>query len=248
MKKTILLIILSINTIIILLSPCFAGSWEQDNFGWKYKNDAGIYVTSNWEWIDANNDGNKECFYFNELGYLLTNTITPDGYTVNANGEWVINNVVQHKASNVIIPKKEDEPTKTDMKILGIDDSIKSYEDLNVTGDTSKEASHNILSQLKIRCQTVANNLYNENLKDIKVTDWSQSDKYEVLSDYDSYLDRFFEDYEIQVDYVISTFNLPAGRKLKMMNDGVSTALEVRSNLSEKLSKAINKYKNKNKD
>ena len=240
-------LLLSVFLTFTITTIVFAGSWEQDAFGWKYKTDAGTYVTSNWEWIDLDNSGNKKCFYFNELGYLLTNTITPDGYTVNANGEWTVNGIVQYKASNVIIPRKEESSTQTDIKILGIDDSIKSYKDLNVSGSTSKEASHNILSQLKLRCQTVANNLYNENLKDIKVTDWSQSDKYEVLSDYDSYLDGFFNDYEIQVDYVISTFNLPDGRKLKMMNDGVSAALEVRSNLSEKLSKAINKYKGKDK-
>ena len=28
-------------------------------------------------------------YYFNTSGALLTNTTTPDGYTVNANGEWV---------------------------------------------------------------------------------------------------------------------------------------------------------------
>ena len=28
-------------------------------------------------------------YYFNTSGALLTNTTTPDGYTVNVNGEWV---------------------------------------------------------------------------------------------------------------------------------------------------------------
>ena len=28
-------------------------------------------------------------YYANESGALATNTITPDGYTVNADGEWV---------------------------------------------------------------------------------------------------------------------------------------------------------------
>ncbi len=27
-------------------------------------------------------------YYFDKSGALLTNTITPDGYYVNANGEW----------------------------------------------------------------------------------------------------------------------------------------------------------------
>lgn len=241
MKKPFLL---SIVLCILLVTLCYAGSWEQDAFGWKYKNDAGVYITSNWEWIDTNNDGNQECFYFNELGYMLANGFAPDGSEVNANGEWIVNGVVQHKASNIIVNNVE-QMHEYQTGVLGIDDSIKSYKDLNVTGNTSQEAAHNILSQFKIRCQTVANNLYNENLKDIKVTDWSQSEKKEVLSDYDSYLDGFYNDYEIQVDYVVATFNLPKGRKEKMLSDAVSTAMEVRSNLSEKLSKAINKYKGK---
>ena len=237
---------LSIILSLILTDYCYAGSWEQDAFGWKYKTDAGNYVTANWEWIDTNNDGQQECFYFNELGYMLVSGFAPDGSEVNANGEWVVNGVVQHKASNVII-SNSDQMHEYQSSVLGINDSIKSYKDLNVSGNTSQEATHNILSQFKIRCQTVANNLYNENLKDIKVTDWSQSDKYEVLTDYDSYLSGFYDDYEIQVDYVMATFNLPKGRRDKMISDAVSVAMEIRANLSEKLSKAINKYKGKDK-
>lgn len=241
MKKSLLL---STIFIIALAINSFAGTWEQDALGWKYKNDTGAYVTSNWEWIDTNGDGSQECFYFNELGYMLVNSFAPDGSQVNANGEWVVNGVVQHKSANVIT-NNNNQMHEYKEGVLGIDDSIKSYKDLNVTGSTSQEAAHNILSQFKIRCQTVANNLYNENLSDIKVTDWSQSDKQEVLTDYDSYLSGFYDDYEIQVDYVMAKFNLPKGRKDKMMSDAVSTAMEVRSNLSEKLSKAINKYKGK---
>ena len=57
-----------------------------------------------WQWIDGNGDGLKECYYFNQddtnslglpQGAMLKNTTTPDGYTVNANGEWVVNGVVQ---------------------------------------------------------------------------------------------------------------------------------------------------------
>ena len=243
MKRSLFLSLILTFTIATI---CFAGSWEQDNFGWKYKNDSGAYVISNWEWIDTNGDGQQECFYFNELGYMLVNGFAPDGSEVNANGEWIANGIVQHKSSNAIINSTDTvQMHEFQSGVLGINDSIKSYEDLNVTGNTSQEASNNILSQFKIRCQTVANNLYEENLKDIKVTDWSSSDIREVLTDYDSYLEGFYDDYEIQVDYVMAEFNLPKGRRDKLMSDAVSTAMEVRSNLSEKLSKAVNKYKGK---
>ena len=50
-----------------------------------------------WAWIDGNKDGIAECYYFNENGYMLANTNTPDNYTVNENGAWTINGVVQTK-------------------------------------------------------------------------------------------------------------------------------------------------------
>ena len=40
-------------------------------------------------------DGVAECYYFNGDGYMLANTTTPDGYTVNADGAWTVNGVVQ---------------------------------------------------------------------------------------------------------------------------------------------------------
>lgn len=64
----------------------FAGEWKQDNFGWKYQEDNGSYVNKTWKEI------NNEWYYFNEGGYMLSDTTTPDGYTVNKTGEWVENN------------------------------------------------------------------------------------------------------------------------------------------------------------
>ena len=46
-------------------------------------------------WIDGDNDGVSECYYFNQWGYLITNTHSPDGYYVDANGAWVDSGRVQ---------------------------------------------------------------------------------------------------------------------------------------------------------
>ena len=74
--------------------PAFAaGTWHHDQYGWWYY-DNGWYVNC-WQWIDGNDDGIKECYYFNQDGYCLTNTTTPDGYTVNGDGAWVVDGVVQ---------------------------------------------------------------------------------------------------------------------------------------------------------
>ena len=76
----------------------FAGQQKQDHIGWWWQEDNGSYPVSTWQWIDGNNDGIAECYYFDNLGYCLLNTITPDGYTVNADGAWIVNGIIQTKS------------------------------------------------------------------------------------------------------------------------------------------------------
>lgn len=77
----------------------FAGEWKisQQNGKWWYLNDDGTYAKDGWHWIDGNNDGIAECYYFDSDGYLYVNTTTPDGYLVDSNGAWTINGVIQTK-------------------------------------------------------------------------------------------------------------------------------------------------------
>ena len=63
--------------------------WKQDAAGWWYQNEDGTYVKSEWSWIDG------RCYYFNEDGYCLQNTQTPDGYSVDMQGAWIEDGVVQ---------------------------------------------------------------------------------------------------------------------------------------------------------
>ena len=72
----------------------FAG-WEQTGATWKYQNTDKTYLTNTWQWIDGNGDGIAECYYFNAEGIMLASTITPDNFTVNENGAWTVNGVVQ---------------------------------------------------------------------------------------------------------------------------------------------------------
>ena len=72
-----------------------AGQWTQDTTGWKWQEDNGTHPANTWQWIDGNQDGVAECYYFGADGYLLTNTTTPDGYTVNDNGAWTVTGVIQ---------------------------------------------------------------------------------------------------------------------------------------------------------
>lgn len=79
------------------ISAC-AGEWKTDSLGRWYLNDDTSYPQNGWTWIDENNDGMAECYYFNDSGYLLISAFTPDGYLVNENGAWVQDGIVQQKA------------------------------------------------------------------------------------------------------------------------------------------------------
>lgn len=90
---------------VLMSSVAFAGTWQTGagaNQGkWWYDNGNGAYTSNGWQWIDGNNDGVAESYYFDEAGWLLVNTTTPDGYAVNADGAWVENGIVQTKSVNV---------------------------------------------------------------------------------------------------------------------------------------------------
>ena len=73
----------------------FAGNWVSDAKGWWYDFGNGTWTSSSWQWIDGNNDGTAECYYFDRFGYCILNGATPDGYQVNENGAWIENGAVQ---------------------------------------------------------------------------------------------------------------------------------------------------------
>ncbi|WP_031555155.1 hypothetical protein [Oribacterium sp. FC2011] len=77
-------------TAIIAITAGFtamAGTWKNDAKGWWYDNGDGTYPTSSLHWIDGNNDGVAECYYFDSEGYLVTNTrIQKYNHDVDQNG------------------------------------------------------------------------------------------------------------------------------------------------------------------
>ena len=84
----------------------FASGWTKgiSKNAWWFDFGNGDYFKSSWQWIDGNQDGIAECYCFDENGWMYENTTTPDGYTVNENGAWTVNNIVQTKISD-LIPK-----------------------------------------------------------------------------------------------------------------------------------------------
>ncbi len=74
---------------ISLAAPSFAGEWKQDSIGWWYRNNDGTYPAGEWKWIDGDGDTWAESYCFDADGYMLADTVTPDGYRVNAQGAWI---------------------------------------------------------------------------------------------------------------------------------------------------------------
>lgn len=91
MKKLVTAILAGIMTFSISMTA-FAG-WQTgftgDGARWYYVNADGTWATNGWQWIDG------KCYCFDENGWVYTATTTPDGYTVNPYGEWVVDGVVQ---------------------------------------------------------------------------------------------------------------------------------------------------------
>lgn len=65
------------------------------------------HMYTGWNWIDNNGDGIAECYYFETQsngyrGRMYKSTTTPDGYTVNELGQWVVNGVVITRDLSVV--------------------------------------------------------------------------------------------------------------------------------------------------
>ena len=89
---------------VFLLSGTAKADWVKGNSknAWWYDLGNGKYYMSSWQWIDGNHDGIAECYYFDENGWMFENTITPDWFTVNENGAWTVDNIVQAKNAHLI--------------------------------------------------------------------------------------------------------------------------------------------------
>lgn len=85
-KRPLTMVVTGIMTAAMSMTA-FAGTWQQDTTGWKYQNDDGSYQQNGWY-----QDTDGKYYYFNQDGYMLANTTTPDGYTVDSSGAWVTGN------------------------------------------------------------------------------------------------------------------------------------------------------------
>ena len=100
---------------VFLFSGTVKADWVRGNSknAWWYDLGNGNYYKSSWQWIDGNHDGIAECYCFDENGWMFENAITPDRYTVNENGAWTVDNIVQTKSANLISQNNTNNNTDT---------------------------------------------------------------------------------------------------------------------------------------
>lgn len=115
MRKKATTMVLAAVMAISMGNTALAAGWQKDNTGWWWQNDNGSYPSNTWQWLDGNHDGVAECYYFDGNGYCLMNTQTPDGYSVNADGAWVVNGTVQTKAAEAQTITENHEETSADI-------------------------------------------------------------------------------------------------------------------------------------
>ena len=118
-KKWLLLWVMSIMMSLLFGMMVFAASWKtgaQPNQNrWWYDYENGTYARNGWQWLDGNQDGVAECYYFDSEGWMAADTVTPDGYQVNGNGAWVENGTVMTRTVSV---QKENETTANGKQLI----------------------------------------------------------------------------------------------------------------------------------
>lgn len=107
----------------------YAGSWQQNEAGYWWQEDNGTYPVNCWKWLDGNRDGVAECYYFDENGYMATNTVVEGQYTVNGDGKWIVNGVIQTQTA---------QSTKTDRPVA---EYYKYFQDENIFFSEGREFS-----------------------------------------------------------------------------------------------------------
>ena len=108
------------------------------------------YLRSTWQWIDTDNDGVAECYYFYADGWMYTDTTTPDGYTVDENGAWTVDSVVQTRET------LEDNTTEETDTTSGQDGSSYKQETLDRINQFRAGQNLNALAESE-RLSSIAN-------------------------------------------------------------------------------------------
>lgn len=101
--------------------PSLAGVWKHgsgtNSARWWYDNEDGTWLNNGWYWLDGDKNGVAECYYFDAEGWLTTASIvTPGDYTVDENGAWTVDGVVQTKRVPVASQQSDEDESWEDFQ------------------------------------------------------------------------------------------------------------------------------------
>ena len=194
-RKSLLLIIV---TMLSLSFGAYALSIKDNRY---YYNNNDFYKSC-WQWLDLNNDGVYECYYFNVLGHMTKNSTTPDGYRVNEKGEWVVDGIVQRKDNIGVMESINSNLSKADTNIYSnvtqevntdfsiyldnfINDRIFDIQNYITVKEIDKKSLEEIWSKYIRDIDTIYNNYYKsltELYDDKHITRECLKDTIDVLS------------------------------------------------------------------
>ena len=210
----------------------FAGAWKQTESGWWYDNGDGTFPNNTWQWIDGNNDGVAECYYFYGNGIMAANTVTPDGYTVNPDGAWTVDGKVQAKHLNGQAPSSTNTNTNHQKTLQELYDenfangTFIDYSNGASTGITGLGESDSSSSDVEVK----------------SLDEYSESELYKMITgSYDSKTDPtkgYSDDEAIEaVIYFVNILRSKKGLNEVVADDTLMEAAQVRAEeASEKFS------------
>ena len=82
-NKKLIMLGMTVGLSVASYLTAFAGQWQKNETGWWYQYDDGSFPVNTWEEIDGKQ------YYFDNNGYMLFDTTTPDGYKVGIDGAWI---------------------------------------------------------------------------------------------------------------------------------------------------------------
>ena len=135
---------LPVITLALTLSIPFTSyaGWEQTGTQWKYKDSStSAYLTNGWHWLDGNNDGIAECYYLDSKGIMIADTII-EGYTVNSNGAWTINGIVQTKTTSTPPQETKAPQQNSEAPVISKEEEDKMWEEAGLDGNGKSEVGH----------------------------------------------------------------------------------------------------------
>ena len=158
MKHFRLLIITTLMTLSTSLSA-FAGSWEEDAKGWWYKNNDGSYPRGTW--FTFATTGKQ--YYFDNDGYLLVNTTTPDGYKVGPDGAYLDSDPSNIAKANAANNKKSGSYVNSGPGVVGNNSAPKQNSNSLANNSNNNNNSNNTNSNNNNNSNNNSNNNNNSN-------------------------------------------------------------------------------------